>query len=95
MSDQETTRRDPKIGRLSMRLEGENVCIYYAKTETMNGAILLATCAASFCDMPGVKSAFLDVGRLIVSEVIFRKFGIRPEWGGAEPAPEHERAGRS
>lgn len=83
----------PQIGRLAMRQEGQHVNIYYAMPETMKGALLLASCELSACALPGVKDMFLDLGRQIVGEIIFQEAGVRPEWGSAGPAPEHERAG--
>lgn len=42
---------------------------------------------------PERKAAFMDMMRDVVSDIIEEQTGVRPAWGGATPAPEHERAG--
>lgn len=85
-----------KIGRLAMRHEGENWNAYYAMPGTMDGAIFLGSIrmAAVSPNYPERKAAFMDMMRDIVADIIEMETGQRPTWPeGAQPAPEHERAG--
>lgn len=83
-----------KIGRLAMRHEGANWNAYYAMPDTMEGAIFIGSiCMAALGD-PERKAAFMEMMRGIVADVIEMETGQRPTWpDGAQPAPEHERAG--
>lgn len=83
-----------QIGRIAMRQEGDRWNAYYALTNTMDGAIFLGSILmAAVADNAERKQSFIDLMRDIVSDIICEKAGIRPEWGGIESAPEHERAG--
>lgn len=83
-----------QIGRLAMRMEGDRWNAYYALPETMKDPIFLGSIRmGAVADNPTRKQAFMDMMRDIVSEIIEDETGIRPQWGGPEPAPEHERSG--
>ena len=85
-----------KIGRLAFREEGSMWNAYYALSDTMEGALFLGSIAmAAISDHPERQQAFMDLMRAFVADIIEEKCGIRPEMPGAEPAPEHERAGRA
>jgi hypothetical protein len=83
-------------GRLAMRVEGENWNAYCALQETMDGAIPIGSISLNAVrNYPACKQAFLDLMISIVSEIIRDITGETPTWTGPEPAPEHERAGRT
>jgi len=82
-----------QIGRLSMRHEGDNWVAYYALPESMDDAIMLGSIRMRIATVEARKEAFMALMRDAVSDIIETETGIRPEWGGAKPAPEHERSG--
>ena len=83
-----------KIGRLAMRHEGAMWNAYYALTDTMDGAILLGSIAMRFVTDADRKTAFMDMMRDAVGDLIFEETGQRPTWPeGVQVAPERERAG--
>lgn len=86
-----------KIGRLAMRHEGRMWNAYYAMPDTFVGALHLGSIAMRFIVRdPARKTAFMDLMREAVSDLIREKTGQRPTWPeGVQPAPEHERAGHS
>jgi hypothetical protein len=85
-----------QVGRLAFRREGERVHAYWARTETMDGAVWIGSILVSVCDAePAVWDGFKNLMRDAFSGVVFQDMGIRPAWGGEQPAPEHERAGRA
>ena len=83
----------PQIGRLALRVEGGFWNAYYAQQGTMTDAILLASIRMQYVQTPERKRAFMDLMRECVADTIEEIVGVRPEWGGEEPAAEHERAG--
>lgn len=85
-----------QIGRLAMRHEGQWWNAYYALPGTMEGALLLGSIAMRFVDNEARRTAFMDLMREAVGDVIQEKTGQRPTWpNGPQAAPEHERAGHS
>jgi hypothetical protein len=87
------TEKGAQIGRLAMRVEGEFWIAYYAQQGTMAGAIQLGLIRMRFVQTDERKQAFMDLMRDAVGDLIEEIAGVRPIWGGAESAPEHERAG--
>ena len=86
----------PQIGRLAFRREGERVNAYWAQTHTMKAAVLIGSIIVSVCDAePELFDRFKTLMRDAFAGVVFRSVGVRPEWGGEQAAPEHERAGRA
>ncbi len=86
--------RSTQIGRLAMRVEGNNWTAYYAAPDSMDGALLLGSISmAAVTNNTERKQAFMNMMRDIVSDHIEKEIGTRPEWGGPESAPEHERTG--
>ncbi len=78
-----------QIGRLAMREEGDNWVAYYALPGTMEDAIPLGSIRlATVANNPDRKSAFMDMMRGIVSDIIEDKTGVRPTWGGPQRAPQ-------
>ncbi len=85
-----------QVGRLAMREEGSNWVAYYALKETMDGAIYLGSIRMGAITANSErKQAFMDMMRDIVSDLIEEQTGVRPQWGGAARAPEHERSGNA
>ena len=85
-----------QVGRLAMRVEGDNWNAYYALPDTMEGAIPLGCIRlAAVADKPERKKAFMDLMREAVADIIEEKVGLRPTWGEPETAPERERSGRA
>ena len=83
-----------QVGRLALRVEGDNWNAYYAKPNTMEGAVFLGSIGMPFIVAnPERKQAFMDMMRDIVADHIQEATGIRPTWGDPKTAPEHERSG--
>lgn len=86
-----------KIGRLALRHEGEWWNAYYAMPDTMADAIHLGSVKMSAVQQnDAVKQGFMDLMRLLVSDIIQDSTGVRPQWpDGPQTAPESERSGHS
>jgi len=83
-----------QIGRLAMRQEGGIWNAYYALPDTMDKPIFLGSIRmGAITKNRERKDAFMDMMRDVVADIIEDECGTRPVWGGAESAPEHERAG--
>lgn len=80
-----------QVGRLKAREEGPWWVFRYeisADTEVELGRVHMAT-----VDAPARREQALDLFREISADIIQAATGIRPTFGGEQPAPEHERAG--
>ena len=89
-----STEEKMQIGRLTMRVEGDNWTAYFADTDTMNDAVWLGSVKMNIIhEHPDRREAFIGLMRDAVADIIEQKTGYRPEWGGEELAPEHERSG--
>ena len=87
---------NPQIGRLALRVEGDNWNAYYAMPHTMDGAVALSSIKMAIVAKPELKQAFMDLMRAAVSNIIEERIGVKPEWPhDPQRAPEHERAGRA
>lgn len=84
-----------QIGRLAFREEGRNWNAYYALPNTMAGAIFLGSLHMNIARHPARQQQFMDFMREVVADLIEDAFGERPDWSGAQSAPEHERAGKA
>jgi hypothetical protein len=83
------------VGRLALRIEGENWNAYYAMPNTMQGAIPLGSIRiGAVRDNPERKQAFMDLMQGIVKEFLEEQFGRVASWT-TETAPEHERSGNA
>ena len=83
------------IGRLAMRVEGDNWVAYYALTETMEGAAVLGSIRMGIVTAhPEHKQAFMNLMQEVVADFIQESTGQRPVWNKPQGAPEHERSGR-
>jgi hypothetical protein len=82
-----------QIGRLAMRVEGENWNAYYASRDTMEGAIPLGSIRmGAVRDNAKRKQAFMALMQDIVADFLKEHFGQAPAWT-TQTAPEHERSG--
>lgn len=86
---------DPKRPfRLAIRDEGSFVACYLARSGTMEGAVLIATLAKAFAQVPGAFDAWQQtltkalVGALEIG-------GNKVEGVEISGAPEHEKAGHA
>lgn len=87
---------DRMIGRLALRVEGDLWVAYYAPPDSMQGALFLGSIQMRFVQDAQRKAAYMGMMRDAVADVIEEVVGARPSWpDGAQPAPEHERAGRA
>lgn len=87
-------KRGGQIGRLAMREEGGMWVAYYALNHTMRDALMLGCVRMAFIvGNEDRKLAFMGMMREAVADIVEAKIGVRPDWGGEEDAPEHERAG--
>jgi hypothetical protein len=83
-----------QIGRLALRVEGENWNAYYALPYSMKEPVFLGSIRmGAVANNPERKQAFMLMMRDIVSDIIEESTGFRPTWGGPQSAPEHERSG--
>jgi len=83
-----------QVGRLAMRVEGDNWSAYYALPDSIADSIFLGSIRmGAVANNPERKEAFMLMMRDIVSDIIEEKTGHRPTWGGPRTAPEHERSG--
>ena len=83
-----------QVGRLAMRVEGDNWVAYYALPDTMDGALWLGSIKMSIAQEPRRKEAFMDLMRDAVAAFLHEGTGAEVAWpDGPKPAPEHERSG--
>ena len=83
-------------GRIAFRVEGNMWNCYFAKNETMDGAILMGSIAMAFVQREERKQAFMDLMKDIYSDFTEETMGARATYPDeAQPAPEHERSGHA
>lgn len=82
-----------QLGRLALRVEGENWCAYYALPSTMVGAIFLGSIRMSLVEDKDCKQAFMDLMRMALGIVLKEVVGEEPKWEAPILAPENERSG--
>ena len=83
-----------QIGRLAMRHEGQTWNAYYALTDSFDQAVFLGSIRFRAIEQhPQRRELFMNLMRDLVADIIEDETGVRPTWGGVQPAPEHERAG--
>lgn len=83
-----------KIGRLAMRVEGDQWVAYYAMPDTMDRAIRLGQIRMSIVQNPSRKEEFMELMRRAVSDLLESVIGAQAEWPDPpQNAPEHEKAG--
>jgi hypothetical protein len=83
-----------EIGRLALRVEGDNWVAYYALTDTMKDALFLGSIRMGIVTQhPEHKRAFMALMQEVVGDFIREATGERPNWNEPQSAPEHERSG--
>ena len=83
-----------EIGRLALRSEGQWWNAYYARSQTMEGALHLGSVRLQAAALnPKVRAAFMAMMQLVVSDIINEATGQRPSWNAPKTAPERERSG--
>lgn len=85
-----------QIGRLALRVDGENWIAYYAMLGTMDRAIMLGSIRMSIVTKsPARKQEFMDLMQEVVADLIEEAVGERPNWNRPQGAPENERSGNA
>jgi len=82
------------MGRLAFRIEGDNWVAYFAKPDTMEGAIFLGSIKLVFVEDQGRKRIFMDLMKSAFTDAIGTIGGEVSSWD-ERAAPEHERSGRA
>jgi len=82
----------PPIGRLAMRVEGDNWTAYWAKPGTMEGALWLGSIRLALVQSTERREAFIALMRDALEVLFAEKFGPVDSWE-TTPAPETERSG--
>jgi hypothetical protein len=83
-----------QVGRLALRIEGDEWVAYYAVPDSMQGALRIGSIALGAVALPARKAGFLELMREVVGDIIEETTGTRPVWGAPIKAPEHERGVR-
>jgi hypothetical protein len=81
-----------EVGRLAMRVEGNFWGAYWAKPDTMEGAVQLGTIAMDIVKDEKRKQAFLGIMHSYLSEMIEKQTGVKQATFRTKPAPESERS---
>lgn len=89
----EKTHRE--VGRVAYRVEGDMWRVYYAQSDTMEGAIELASIRMTIVADPKIKAIFMSAMREIMTVVLEETVGATPDWTNPRTAPESERSGRA
>ena len=85
-----------QVGRLAMRVEGDWWVAYYAVPNSMKNAVLLGKIHMRFVQQNHRKTAFMELMREAVGDILEDITGERPIWPfEPQQAPEHERSGRA
>jgi hypothetical protein len=83
-----------QVGRLALRVEGDNWNAYYALPDTMEDAIFLGSIRiGALIDNEPRKQAFMDLMRDVVADGLEEAIGRRPSWTAPKDAPGDERSG--
>jgi hypothetical protein len=76
-----------KIGRLALRVEGDDWKAYYAPPDTMRGATFLGSIKMRFVQNETHKKMFMDLMRMAMADLIEETIGERPDWEEPKTAP--------
>lgn len=83
-------------GRLALRVEGDNWNAYFAKHNTMEGAIFMGSIPMAFVvDRPERKEQFMRLMKDCFDDFIEEQTGVRSKWDEPIAAPESERTGNA
>jgi hypothetical protein len=81
--------------RLALRVEGDWWVAYCAEATTMDGAVELGRIHMTLVQKRRPKTAWMDLMRDCLADLIGSGLGVTPSGFEIRPAPEHERAGRA
>ena len=82
--------------RIAIRAEGAMVNAYWTRTESMDGAQLVASISRELCEAEwAMFSAFRMLMEAAAVELVRLRLGARVSAVEVTPAAEHERAGRA
>jgi len=85
-----------QIGRVMLRREGSWWVARWGGIDSTEGTIELARIRIGLAEADdGVKRAFIDLTKQMMSRAILDVFDIEATWGEALPGPEHERGGNA
>jgi hypothetical protein len=84
-----------KMGRMALRVEGDNWVAYYAEPDTMEGALFLASIKMRLVQNKERKAQFMTLVRAIVGDLIEEALGERPSFSRPKTVPPHERSGNA
>jgi hypothetical protein len=76
-----------RIGRLALRVEGDEWRGYYALPDSMKDAIFLGCIKMRFVENQTHKKMFMDLMREAVADLIEEAAGERPSWEEPRAAP--------
>lgn len=83
-----------QFGRIAIRHEGRWVRAYLAKSDTMDGALLMGSILAVMCqEQPKTFEMFKALMEYVMSTVIKDVSGLDVAEFITQKAPEHEKAG--
>jgi hypothetical protein len=83
--------KDQQIGRIAMRVDGDEWKAYYAMPDTMEAPLFLGSVKMAIVQKPERREAFMSLMRDAVADMIEEKIGTRPVWGGPKPKRHWER----
>lgn len=85
-----------QIGKLALRQEGAWWVAYYDIQHNEQPKVELCRMHMDAMMINAARrDQFMTLARDLVGDLIHAATGIRPEWGGVQPAPESEKAGHS
>ncbi len=84
-------------GRLAIRTEGKFVNGYYARPDTMEGAVPLFSVRRACTNYEAVHAKVFELGQAIVACLLLDTLGddAKIAWLDPTQAPEHERSGNA
>ncbi|MEY2688425.1 MAG: hypothetical protein RL375_2623 [Pseudomonadota bacterium] len=82
--------------RLAIRMEGRSINAYYAKPDTMDGAVLIGSINSRLCSVdPAVFLGFRDTMTLAMVALAKDALGVTVTGFEVQDAPEGEKAGHA
>ena len=85
-----------QIGRLALRVEGDNWNAYWAEVGTLDGAIFLGSIKMAFVTQSAKrKQQFMDLMAACAADALQDILGERPAWNPPREAPDGERSGNA
>lgn len=83
------------VGRLAFRVEGDKWACYFARPDTMEGAVWMGSVMMGIVQDRERKEMFMALMRHALKEFLEEKTGGKIGWWDTERAPESERSGRA